>query len=325
MNQALSPDKSRCRTSAGRCRQARRSAELGEKGFQFGAGVLVAFFRGGGDAVGKNLLGFGGTGFAGEQLGVHQIGGDVVCITFEESAKMRVGGCGVPAVHTFHGESIAGEGIFGLRGHELFKHLGAGFLLFAHWVVPYYTGARVSLQTWAEAGMRMKRNKKNGDQQECNLAGKPVSASRSEMTEIVLPAQTNPLGKLLGGQVMHLVDMAAALAAHRHSNCYVVTASVDYIDFRNAVNLGEIVTLKSQVNRVFHTSMEVGVEVYSDNVLRGERKHTTTAYVTFVAIDEHTRKPKLVAPLILKTAAERKRYREAAERRKTRLALRYGK
>ncbi len=101
---------------------------------------------------------------------------------------------------------------------------------------------------------------KNGSKQklETELPGKPVSASRSEMTEIVLPAQTNPLGKLLGGQVMHLVDMAGALAAHRHSNSYVVTASVDYIDFRNPVNLGEIVNFKSQVNRVFHTSMEVG-------------------------------------------------------------------
>jgi acyl-CoA hydrolase len=123
---------------------------------------------------------------------------------------------------------------------------------------------------------------------------------------------------------MHLVDMAGALAAHRHSNCYVVTASVDYIDFRNSVNLGEIVNLKSQVNRIFHTSMEVGVEVFSENALTGERKHTTTAYVTFVAIDEHTRKPKLVPPLILKTAEERRRYEEAAERRETRLALRYG-
>lgn len=169
--------------------------------------------------------------------------------------------------------------------------------------------------------------RKNGEnhREETEPHGKPVSASRSEMTEIVLPAQANPLGKLLGGQVMHLVDMAGALAAHRHSNCYVVTASVDYIDFRNAVNLGEIVTLKSQVNRVFHTSMEVGVEVYSENVLTGERKHTTTAYVTFVAIDEHTRKPKLVRPLILKTEGEKRRYQEAAERRKTRLALRYGK
>ncbi len=168
--------------------------------------------------------------------------------------------------------------------------------------------------------------KKSGEKhpQEIKLAAKPVSASRSEMTEIVLPAQTNPLGKLLGGHVMHLVDMAAAMAAHRHSNSYVVTASVDYIDFRNAVNLGEIVILKSQVNRVFRTSMEVGVEVYSENVLTGEKKHTTTAYVTFVAIDEHTRMPKLVPSLILKTAEERRRFRDAGERREVRLALRYG-
>ncbi len=171
----------------------------------------------------------------------------------------------------------------------------------------------------------MKRNKHEIRHQETRLPGKRVSASRSEMAEVVLPAQTNPLGKLLGGHVMHLVDIAAAMAAHRHSNSYVVTASVDSIDFRNSVNLGEIVMLKSHVNRVFHTSMEVGVEVYSENVLTGEHKHTTSALVTFVAIDEHTGKPKAVAPLILKTAEERRRYREAAGRRKTRLALRYGK
>jgi acyl-CoA hydrolase len=155
--------------------------------------------------------------------------------------------------------------------------------------------------------------------------GKLVSASRSEMAEVVLPAQTNALGKLLGGHVMHLVDIAAAMAAHRHSNSYAVTASVDHIDFRNPVNLGEIVILKSQVNRAFHTSMEVGVEVYSENVLTGERKHTTSAYVTFVAIDENTRLPRIVPPLILKTHEEKRRYREAGERRKVRLELRYGK
>jgi len=173
--------------------------------------------------------------------------------------------------------------------------------------------------------MRRKHLVKSGMSGELALKGKPVSASRSEMTEIVLPAQTNPLGKLLGGQVMHLVDMVAAMAAHRHSNSYVVTASVDYIDFRNPINLGEIVNLKSQVNRVFRTSMEVGVEVYSENAMTEERKHTTSAYVTFVAIDEHTRFPKPVAPLILKTAEERRRFREAAKRREVRLALRYGK
>jgi len=171
--------------------------------------------------------------------------------------------------------------------------------------------------------MKPKKTRNEGDGS--GHEGKPVGASRSEMTEIVLPAQTNPLGKLLGGHVMHLVDMAAAMAAHRHSGSYVVTASVDHIDFRNPVGLGEIVILKSQVNRVFHTSLEVGVEVYSENVLTGERKHTTSAFVTFVAIDEHTRKPRPVPPLIVKTEEEKRRFEDAGKRREVRLALRYGK
>jgi acyl-CoA hydrolase len=162
----------------------------------------------------------------------------------------------------------------------------------------------------------------NGD---VEMQGKPVSASASEMAEVVLPAQTNALGKLLGGHVMHLVDIVGAMAASRHANSYMVTASVDYIDFQNPVNLGEIVMLKSHVNRVFLTSLEVGVEVYSEDILTGERKQTTTAYVTFVAIDELTRQPKRVPPLILRTAAERHRWREAAKRRKIRLAHRQAK
>lgn len=154
------------------------------------------------------------------------------------------------------------------------------------------------------------------------MEGKPVSASASEMAEVVLPAQTNALGKLLGGHVMHLVDIVAAMAASRHANSYMVTASVDYIDFRNPVSLGEIVLLKSHVNRVFHTSLEIGVDVWSEDILTGERKHTTSAFVTFVAIDEHTRKPKLVPPLIVKTAEEKRRWKEAAKRREIRLAHR---
>jgi acyl-CoA hydrolase len=123
---------------------------------------------------------------------------------------------------------------------------------------------------------------------------------------------------------MHLVNIAAAMAASRHSNRYVVTASVDYIDFRNPVNLGELVILKSQVNRVFRTSMEIGVEVYSEQILTGERKHTTTAYVTFVALDENTHQPKPVLPLIVESLEEERRFLEASERRKIRLANRYG-
>jgi acyl-CoA hydrolase len=154
------------------------------------------------------------------------------------------------------------------------------------------------------------------------MKGKYASESASEMAEVVLPAQTNALGKLLGGHVMHMVDIVAAMAACRHANSYMVTASVDYIDFRNSVSLGEIVMLKSQVNRVFQTSLEVGVEVHSEDILTGVRKQTTTAYVTFVAIDEHTRLPKRVPPLLLRTAAERRRWKEAAKRREIRLALR---
>lgn len=142
------------------------------------------------------------------------------------------------------------------------------------------------------------------------------------MVEVVLPNDANVLGAMLGGRVMHLIDIASAIAAHRHSNSYVVTASVDYLDFRNPVYVGEMIVLKSSVNRVFHTSMEVGVKVFSENVLTGERKHTSSAYVTFVALDEQ-RKPTRVPPLILETDEDRRRYREAAERRKVRLAHRH--
>jgi acyl-CoA hydrolase len=167
----------------------------------------------------------------------------------------------------------------------------------------------------------MKKRAAKSESERANDMGKakPVSASASEMAEVVLPAQTNALGKLLGGHVMHMVDIVAAMAASRHSNSYVVTASVDHIDFRNAVNLGEIVMLRSQVNRVFNTSLEIGVEVFSENLLTGERKHTTSAYVTFVAIDEITKQPKTVRPLLVLTAEERKRWEEAAERRMIRL------
>ncbi len=151
---------------------------------------------------------------------------------------------------------------------------------------------------------------------------KPVSASLVDMVEVVLPQDANVLGNILGGRVMHLVDIAAAIAAHRHSSSHVVTASVDYLDFRNPIRVGELIILKARVNRVFKTSMEVGVKVFSENVLTGERRHTTTAYVTFVAIDE-AGQPKPARPLILETAEDRRRFREALPRRRIRLALRY--
>ena len=155
-----------------------------------------------------------------------------------------------------------------------------------------------------------------------SLPGKPVGASTSEIVEIVLPNDANLLGNMLGGRVMHLIDIAGALAANRHSNSHVVTASVDYLDFRFPIRVGEWVVLKSSVNRVFHTSMEVGVKVFAENILTGERRHTSTAYVTFVALDTN-QQPRAVPPLILKTEDERRRYREAGERRRMRLAMRH--
>jgi acyl-CoA hydrolase len=153
------------------------------------------------------------------------------------------------------------------------------------------------------------------------LPGKPVSASRTEMTEVVLPQDANVFGNILGGRVMHLVDIAAAITAHRHCRSMAVTASVDHIDFRNPIRVGEVISLKASLNRAFHTSMEIGVKVFSEDVLTGERKHTTSAYVTFVALDEN-RQPKLVPPVICETREDRRRYREALVRRKYRLAHR---
>ena len=153
------------------------------------------------------------------------------------------------------------------------------------------------------------------------MPGRPVSASHTEMIELVLPQDANLLGNILGGRVMHLIDIAGAIAAHRHCQRQVVTASVDHLDFLNPVRLGELIVLEAQVNRAFHTSVEVGVEVFSENYNKGDRKHTTTAFLTFVALDE-SGNPCPVPPVILRTQEERRRYREAGERRKARLAVR---
>lgn len=170
--------------------------------------------------------------------------------------------------------------------------------------------------------MAARKHRRSGEPKPAGPAAKPVSASRVEMVEVVLPNDANPLGFILGGRVMHLMDIAAAIAAHRHSNSHVVTASVDYVDFRSPIRVGNLIILKSSVNRVFHTSMEVGVKVFSEDFRTGEHLHTSSAYLTFVAIDEN-RRPKPVPPLRLETAEDRRRWREAAQRRRIRLAHRY--
>lgn len=153
------------------------------------------------------------------------------------------------------------------------------------------------------------------------LNGRPVRDSISEYSELALPNDANHFGFLLGGRVMHLVDMAAALAAMRHGRVPVVTASIDHMNFLHPVHIGQLVILYSSVNRVFRTSMEVGVKVFVEDMMTGQRKHTSSAYLTFVAIDPQGKRIAL-PPVIPETGEEQRRYREAGERRKYRLELR---
>jgi acyl-CoA hydrolase len=148
-----------------------------------------------------------------------------------------------------------------------------------------------------------------------------VRESVSEYSEIALPNDANPLGNLLGGRVMHLVDLAGAIAATRHARCPVVTASVDYMTFLHPVHIGQLLILKSSVNRVFRTSMEVGVKVWVEDLGTGVVRHTSSAYLTFVALGPgNERVP--VAPAIPESPEEIRRYEEAGRRREHRLAQR---
>jgi acyl-CoA hydrolase len=150
--------------------------------------------------------------------------------------------------------------------------------------------------------------------------GRTVAESTVEMLEVVLPNDANPLGNILGGKVMHLIDIAGAIAAHRHSRRHVVTVSVDYLDFVHPIRVGQLIRLHACVTRVFHTSMEVEVKVFMEDYITGEHRQTSSAFVTYVALDSEGR-PTAVPPLILRTTEERRRYREALARRRRRLAM----
>lgn len=154
-----------------------------------------------------------------------------------------------------------------------------------------------------------------------NLTPRPVRESQAMLAELTLPQDANNWGFLLGGKVMHLVDICGALAAMKHARCPVVTASADSINFMHPVYMNQLITLQSSVNRVFHTSMEVGVRVTVEDLITGECRHTTSAYLTFVAVDEDG-KPVPVAPVIPETEEEKQRYEAAGVRREHRLAVR---
>ncbi len=145
-----------------------------------------------------------------------------------------------------------------------------------------------------------------------------VKDSVVTMTELVLPNHTNQLGNLLGGQLMHWIDICAALSAAKHSQRVCVTASVDRIDFHHPVKLGNVVTLVAAVNRAFNTSMEVGVKVFAESHIEGTRIHTNSAYLTFVSVDENV-KPVETYDIIPESKDEIRRFEEALKRRENRL------
>jgi len=150
--------------------------------------------------------------------------------------------------------------------------------------------------------------------------GKTVAESAAQMVEMVLPNDANPLGNLLGGTVMHLIDIAGAIAAQRHAQSQVVTVAVDHLDFLYPVRVGEHVVLRAHITRAFRTSMEAEVRVYREDYLTGERQQTSSAFVTYVALDSQGR-PQEIPSLIPHTREEKRRYREALGRRRQRLAL----
>lgn len=154
--------------------------------------------------------------------------------------------------------------------------------------------------------------------------GKPVKVSQVTMIELVLPNDTNMLGNLLGGRLMHWMDIASAMAAAKHCNNVPVTAVVDDLNFHQPVKLGNIVNLKASVNRAFKTSMEVGVKVEIEDFETGEIKHANSAYFTFVSIDRKTGNKMPVPPLIPETDAEKRRYEQALTRREQRIAKQHG-
>ena len=150
-----------------------------------------------------------------------------------------------------------------------------------------------------------------------SLPVRTVSESQSEMTELILPNDANMLGNLLGGRLMHFIDLVGAMAAYRHARTHVVTASMDHIDFIAPVHVGDLLILKSSVNRAFNTSMEVGVKVWVENTIAGIHRHVASAYLTFVAVDSQGRRVP-VPQLVPENDEEQRHFEDAGRRRELR-------
>jgi acyl-CoA hydrolase len=151
------------------------------------------------------------------------------------------------------------------------------------------------------------------------MEGKRVKDSSVIMAQMMIPQDANPAGNVHGGVVVKIIDEAAGVVAARHARSNVVTASIDRMDFHHPVFVGDVLFFKASLNLVGRTSMEIGVRVEAENLLTGEVRHAASAYLTFVALDQHG-KPREIPPLILEIEAEMRRNREAKTRREIRLA-----
>jgi acyl-CoA hydrolase len=157
-----------------------------------------------------------------------------------------------------------------------------------------------------------------------SLKPKRWQDSTAETVQVVLPNDSNPLGFILGGTVMHLIDITGAIACHRHTNTLALTAGVDSLDFIHPIKVGDLIILKSRVTCAFTTSLEVEVEVFSEAIETGERKLTSQAFLTFVSIDRDG-KPQPVPPLVAETPDDEERCRQAHARRADRLTRKRGR
>jgi len=152
------------------------------------------------------------------------------------------------------------------------------------------------------------------------MTAKKTSESFTQMTEMVLPNDTNTLGNLMGGRLLHWMDIVSAISAQKHSNRVVVTASVDFVSFKESIKLGDVVTLMAKVTRAFKTSMEVHIEVWKENIPEGMKVKCNEAYYTFVAVDGNTR-PIPVYEVIPESEEDKLRFDGALRRRQVRLIL----
>ncbi len=153
------------------------------------------------------------------------------------------------------------------------------------------------------------------------MEGKRVKDSSVIIAQVMMSSDANPAGNVHGGVIMKLIDTTAGVVASRHARCNVVTASIDRLDFHNPVFVGDLLFVKGSLNMVGRTSMEIGVRAEAENLITGEVRHTASAYLTFVALDEEGR-PREIPPLILETEEEARRNGEAKTRRELRLAER---